>query len=83
VAPLDHHPRHGGHRPPGERLAEIAAVNEASTETAWLMSPLMPREARGLQETQRAVNRLRRREAMVHAAVSVAMRNLAVDRARR
>ena len=34
------------------------------------MSPLMPGEARDLQETQRAVNRLRGREAMVHAAVT-------------
>ena len=61
---------HGGHRPPGELLAEIAAVNEAGTETVRLMSPLMPGEARDLQETQRAVNRLRGREAMVHAAVT-------------
>ncbi|MGH2832387.1 MAG: hypothetical protein ACRDK2_06390, partial [Solirubrobacteraceae bacterium] len=35
-----------------------------------LMSPLMPGEARDLQETQRAVNRLRGREAMVPAAVT-------------
>ena len=34
------------------------------------MSPLMPGEVRDLQETQRAVNRLRGREAMVHAAVT-------------
>jgi hypothetical protein len=33
---------HGGHRPPGELLAEIAAVNEAGIETVRLMSPLMP-----------------------------------------
>jgi len=57
---------HGGHRPP----AELAAVNQAGTETVRLMSPLMPGEARDLQETQRAVNRLRGREAMVHAAVT-------------
>jgi hypothetical protein len=61
---------HGGHRPPGELLAEIASVNEAGTEMVRLMSPLMPGEARDLQETQRAVNRLRGREAMVHAAVT-------------
>lgn len=61
---------HGGHRPPAELLAEIAAVNEVGTETIRLMSPLMPGEARDLQETQRAVNRLRGREAMVHAAVT-------------
>ena len=61
---------HSGHRPPGELLAEIAAVNETGTETVRLMSPLMPGEAGDLQETQRAVNRLRGREAMVHAAVT-------------
>jgi hypothetical protein len=61
---------HGGHRPPAELLAEIAAVNEIGTETVRLLSPLMPGEARDLQETQRAVHRLRGREAMVHAAVT-------------
>lgn len=50
---------HGGHRPPAELLAEIAAVNQAGTETVRLMSPLMPGEARDLEETQRAVDRLR------------------------
>ena len=39
---------HGGHRPPGELLAEIAAVNQAGTQTVRLMSPLMPGEARDL-----------------------------------
>ncbi len=34
------------------------------------MSPLMPGEARDLQEIQLAVNRLRSRETMVHAAVT-------------
>jgi len=61
---------HGSHRPPAELLAEIAAVNDTGTETIRLMSPLMPGEARDLQETQRAVNRLRSCETMVHAAVT-------------
>jgi hypothetical protein len=61
---------HGGHRPPAELLAEIAAVHQAGTEMVRLMSPLMPGEARDLEETQRAVNRLRGREAIVHAAVT-------------
>jgi len=61
---------HGGHRPPAELLAEIAAVNDTGTETVRLMSPLMPGEARDLRETQRAVGRLRSRETMVHAAVT-------------
>jgi hypothetical protein len=61
---------YGGHRPAGELLAEIAAVNDTGIETIRLMSPLMPGEARDLQETQRAVNRLRSRETMVHAAVT-------------
>lgn len=143
---------HDGHRPPAELLAEIAAVNQAGTETVRLMSSLMPGvfprgcfgpgrrgqlgpgapvptpsgstrpgpehlgtslarrpfqvprtdpggagssshtikpgprevrpvepaevreimpgEARDLEETQRAVNRLRGREAMVHTAVT-------------
>lgn len=61
---------HGGHRPPAELLAEIAAVDQAGTETVRLMSPLMPGEARDLQETQRALHRLRGREAMVQAAVT-------------
>jgi hypothetical protein len=69
VAPLDHL-AHGGHRPPAELLAEIAVVNQAGTETVRLMSPLMPGGARDLEETQRAVNRLRGREAVVHAAVT-------------
>jgi hypothetical protein len=34
------------------------------------MSPLMPGEAHDLQETQRAVGRLRSRKTMVHAAVA-------------
>ena len=42
---------HGGHRPRGELLAEIAAVNEAGTETVRLMSPLMPGEARDLENS--------------------------------
>lgn len=70
MAPLDRHPRPRRAPPSGELLAAIAAVNEAGTETFRLMSPLMPGEARDLQETQRAVNRLRGREAMVHAAVT-------------
>jgi hypothetical protein len=45
-------------------------VNDTGTETLRLMSPLMPGEARDLQETQRAVGWLRSREAMVHAAVT-------------
>jgi hypothetical protein len=61
---------HGGHRPPGELLAEIASVNDTGTETIRLMSPLMPGEARDLQETLRAMSRLRSRETMVHAAVT-------------
>jgi len=61
---------HGGHRPAAELLAEIAAVNDTGTEMLRIMSPLMPGEARDLQETQRAVSRLRSREAMVHAAVT-------------
>lgn len=61
---------HGGGRPVSELLAEIAAVNDIGTETVRLLSPLMPGEARDLQETQRALNRLRGREAMVHAAVT-------------
>ena len=56
---------HGGHRPAGELLAEIGAVNDVGTETIQQMSPLMPGEARDLQETQRAVNRLRSRETLL------------------
>jgi hypothetical protein len=61
---------HGVGRPLEELLAEIAAVNEADTETVRLVSPLMPGEARDLQETGRAQSRLRSRETMVHALVA-------------
>jgi hypothetical protein len=61
---------HGGGRPTGQPLAEIAAVNDAGTQTIRLMSPLMPGEARDLQENIRAQNRLRGRETMVHALVT-------------
>jgi hypothetical protein len=44
---------------PGELLAEIATANDTGTETIRLMSPLMPGEARNLQETLRAMSRLR------------------------
>jgi hypothetical protein len=36
---------HGSGRPTGELLAEIAAVNDAGTQTIRLMSHLMPGEA--------------------------------------
>jgi len=58
---------HGVGRPMKDLIAEIAAVNEVSTDPVRLASPLMPGEARDLEETFRAQNRLRGREAMVHA----------------
>ncbi len=61
---------HGSGRPMNELLAEIAAVNDVGSEAVRLVSPLMPGEARDLQETIRAHNRLRGRETMVHAIVS-------------
>jgi hypothetical protein len=61
---------HGGGRPTNELLAEIAAVNEADAHMIRLVSPLMPGEARDLQEGIRAQNRLRSRETMVHAVVT-------------
>lgn len=61
---------HGGGRPMNELLAEISAVNEAGTHAIRLVSPLMPGEARDLQENIRAQNRLRGRETMVHAIVT-------------
>lgn len=53
-----------------ELLAEIAAVNDVGTEPVRLVTPLMPGEARDLQESIRAQNRLRGREGMVHAMVA-------------
>lgn len=61
---------HGGGRPVNELLAEIAAVNDADAHMIRLVSPLMPGEARDLQENIRAQNRLRGRETMVHAVVT-------------
>ena len=61
---------HSGGRPMDELLAEISAVNDASTQAIRLVSPLMPGEARDLQENIRAQNRLRGRETMVHAIVT-------------
>jgi hypothetical protein len=42
---------HGAGRPLEELFAEIAAVNDIGTETIRLVSPMMPGEARDLQET--------------------------------
>ena len=50
---------HGGGRAMDELLAEIAAVNETGAHMIRLVSPLMPGEARDLQENIRAQNRLR------------------------
>lgn len=61
---------HGGGRPLGELLAEIAAVNDADAHMISLVSPLLPGEARDLHENIRAQNRLRGREGMVHAMVT-------------
>lgn len=61
---------HGGGRPAGELLAEIAAVNETGAHMIRLISPLMPGEARDLHASIRAQNRLRGRETMVHAIVT-------------
>jgi len=61
---------HRAGRPADELLAEIAAVNDTSTYTIRLMSPLMPGEARDLHENIRAQNQLRGRETMVHALVT-------------
>jgi hypothetical protein len=61
---------HGGERPINELLAEIATVNDISTEQVRLVSPLMPGEARDLHESFRAQNRLRGRETMVYAMVT-------------
>jgi hypothetical protein len=61
---------HGGGRPMNELLTEIAAVNDADAHMIRLVSPLMPGEARDLQESIRAQNRLRSREIMVHAIVT-------------
>jgi hypothetical protein len=58
---------HGAGRPLKDLLAEIAAVNEVGTDLVRMASPLMPGEARDLDETFRALNRLHGREAMVHA----------------
>jgi hypothetical protein len=60
----------GSGRPLKELFAEIAAVNDIGTEKVSLVTPLMPGEARDLQETERALNRLRSRETMVHAVVA-------------
>jgi hypothetical protein len=57
-------------RPLGELFAEIAAVNDAGTETIKLVTPLMPGEARDMREAGRAMSRLRSRETMVHALVT-------------
>lgn len=60
---------HSGGRPMNELLAEIATVNDASAHEIRLMQPLMPGEARDLQENIRAQNRLRGCETMVHAII--------------
>jgi hypothetical protein len=64
---------HGGHRPPEELLAEIGAVNDVSTHSVTLVTQLLPGEARDLKEAQRAQNRLRSRETMAHAAVTLTL----------
>jgi hypothetical protein len=61
---------HGGNRPMDELMAEIAAVNNISTDTIRLVSPLLPGEAHDLQEAARAQQQLRRRETTVHALVT-------------
>src|SRR5260370_16907472 len=61
---------HGGGRPMGELLAEIAAVNDVGSESVRLVTPLLPGEARDLRETFRAEHRLRGPETMVHAIVT-------------
>ena len=61
---------HGAGLPADELLAEIAAVNDTGPNAIRLMSPLMPGEARDLQENIRAQNQLRSRETMVHALVT-------------
>lgn len=57
-------------RPISEQLAEIAKVNDTETGLLSLVSPLLPGESRDLHETIRAQNRLRGREAMVHALIT-------------
>jgi hypothetical protein len=61
---------HGDGRPPEELLSEIATVNDTDAHMIRLVSPLMPGEARDLQQSIRAQNRLRSRETMVHAIVT-------------
>lgn len=73
---------HGGHRPMGELLAEIGAVNDTSTGTIRLISPLMPGEARDLQQAIRAQNQLRSRETLVHAVVTQILRDWCATAAR-
>jgi hypothetical protein len=60
----------GAGRPLEEVFAEIAAVNDAGTETIAMVTPLMPGEALDMRETGRAMTRLRSRETMVHALVT-------------
>jgi hypothetical protein len=62
---------HGSGRPVKELFAEIAAVNDIGTaEKVSLVTPLMPGEARDLEETELALGRLCSRETMVHAVVT-------------
>jgi hypothetical protein len=61
---------HGAGRPLRDLFSEIATVNEVGTDHLRLATPLMPGDARDLDETFRAQNRLRGRETLVHAVAA-------------
>ncbi|MGW4412046.1 hypothetical protein ACWEJ6_49170 [Nonomuraea sp. NPDC004702] len=57
-------------RPVGEVFAEIAVVNDVTTESVRLTTPLPPGEAHDLTQTLRAIHHLHGREKSVHAMVT-------------
>ncbi len=61
---------HGRGRRPAELLAEIAGVTQPETIQVRLVTPLLPGEKWMLDETQRAVTRLRSRETSVHMMIT-------------
>jgi hypothetical protein len=69
-------------RPADELLAEISAVSGTDAHMTRLVSPLTSGEARDLQESIRAQDRLRSRETVVHAVVTPDPARLARHRLR-
>jgi hypothetical protein len=61
---------HPGGRHPAELLAEIADVNQPETVKVHLVTPLLPGEKWMLDQTQRAMSRLRSRETSVHMMIT-------------